>query len=374
MTDRSFVASHAVGEDWGMTAKACLEQLGAVPPAACLGFLYATDRFTEDLASIVTFLRERTGVQDWVGTVGLGIAADDQEIYERGALVIMLASLPPGSFQIFQPLEETADGLIRDHAAWLERHSPILSLVHGDPRNPALAQIVQELSEKLPTYLVGGLSASQGEHQPQIAGRVVEGGLSGVLFCDSLPLVTGLTQGCSPIGPAREITDADQNVIKEIDGLPAVEVFKEEIGELLAQDLRRVAGYIYAGFPVVGTDTGDYLVRNLMGIDLERGWIAVGELVTPGQQVLFCRRDHDAAERDLKRMLADVTKRAGGTAQAGIYISCIARGQNLFGPNSEELRLVRDAVGDIPLIGFFANGEICNDRIYGYTGVLTLFL
>ncbi len=371
---RRFQSSHAVGEDWGMTAKACLEQLGPIPAQANLGFLYATDGFANDLASILTFLRERTGIQDWVGTVGLGIASRGAEVHDRPALAIMVAALPSDSFQIFQPLTANPQDLPEHHADWIERHSPVLGLVHGDPRNTELPRIVHDLSEEVPAYLVGGLSASQGESYPQIAGRVVEGGLSGVLFSETLPVVAGLTQGCSPIGPSREITDAERNVIKKIDGQPALEVFKADIGELLAQDLSRVAGYIYVAFPVIGTDTGDYLVRNLMGIDTEHGWIAVGEPVAPGQRVLFCRRDHDSAKQDLKRMLADVTKRAGNASKGGLYFSCVARGQHLFGPNSEELRLVHEAVGDIPLIGFFANGEICNNRIYSYTGVLTLFL
>ena len=36
-------------------------------------------------------------------------------------------------------------------------------------------------------------------------------------------------------------------------------------------------------------------------------------------------------------------------------------------------RLIRETLGDFPLIGFFANGEISRDRLYGHTGVLTLF-
>jgi small ligand-binding sensory domain FIST len=89
---------------------------------------------------------------------------------------------------------------------------------------------------------------------------------------------------------------------------------------------------------------------------------------------MFCRRDHDAAKQDLQRMLGDVKERAGGPAKAAVYYSCVARGPNLFGPDSEELKLVRDELGDIPLVGFFANGEISNNRLYGYTGVLALFL
>lgn len=101
---------------------------------------------------------------------------------------------------------------------------------------------------------------------------------------------------------------------------------------------------------------------------------ALGDVVSPGQRIMFCRRDHDAAVVDLERMLADVKRRAGRPPRAGVYYACVARGPHLFGPDSEELRLIRDALGEFPLVGFFANGEISHDRLYGYTGVLALFL
>ena len=159
-----------------------------------------------------------------------------------------------------------------------------------------------------------------------------------------------------------------------IDERPALEVFKEDIGELLARDLRKVGGRIFAGIPVRGSDTGDYLVRNLMAIDAERQWLAIAERVAPGDPVLFCRRDAASALEDLKRMLEGLKRRAPTPPKAGLYFSCVARGPNLFGRDSEELRTIRDALGDFPLTGFFGNGEIAHDRLYGYTGVLALFV
>ena len=252
-------------------------------------------------------------------------------------------------------------------------NAPVLGLVHGDPRNQELPAIIRALAAAGPAFLVGGLSASRGETL-QILNKTSEGGLSGVLLSSALPVATGLTQGCAPIGPVRHITSAEQNVIEEIDDRPALEVFKQDIGELLARDLRRIGGYIFAGFPIAGSDTGDYLVRNVLSIDPERQWMAVAESVEPGDSILFCRRDHDAAEADMTRMLDGLKKRGGDQAKAGIYVSCLARGHNLFGSESEELKLIQEALGDIPLVGFFANGEISNDRLYSYTGVLTLFL
>jgi small ligand-binding sensory domain FIST len=372
-----YLGGHGVGSDWASCAKACLNDLGAVPSGANLGFLYATDVLADDLSSLLAFVRSKTGVKDWVGSVGLGIAAAGVEIYDRPAVTILIAALPEESFRVFAPLGGGADdgGLAAfrsDHNAWLAEHGPAFGVAHGDPRTRALDQILRALNAATSTFLVGGLSASRGG-LPQIAGAVTEGGLSGVLFDPGIRVAVGLTQGCAPIGETRTITATEDGAIKELDGRPALEVFKEDIGELLAHDLRRVAGYIFAGFPIAGSDTGDYLVRNLTGIDPGRGWIQVGEPVETGRRMVFCRRDHDSARADLRRMLKDVKRRAGEGAKAALYFSCIARGRNLFGKQSEELKLVQSELGDLPLAGFFANGEISNDRLYSYTGVLAVF-
>jgi small ligand-binding sensory domain FIST len=182
------------------------------------------------------------------------------------------------------------------------------------------------------------------------------------------------------VGPVRRIDRAERNVIAEIDGRPALEVLKEDIGELLARDLRRAAGYIHVAFPLQNSDRADYLVRNLVGVDTERELVGVGEAVQPGQSIVFVRRDPEAARRDLKRMLADVLERAGGPPKGALYFSCVARGRSLFGEEGLEAGLVAEALAEanagaeVPLAGFFGNGEICHDRLYGYTGVLTLFV
>ena len=369
----AFKAASAAAEDWARTARTCLEALGEPPEGANFGLLYATADLAEDLGSILTFLRERTRIEDWVGTVGLGVAGNGVEYHQRPALAVLVGALPVDGFRVFEPLRDGIDSFVERHGDWVARHHPVFGIVHGDPRNQGIVKIVDDLAAETSTYLVGGLTAAQGSF-PQVAGRVADGGLSGVLFSPELPVVAGLTQGCTPIGPIRTITQAQQNVVMAIDDRPALEVFREDIGQLLARDLQRVGGYIHVAFPIAGTDTGDYLVRNLTGIDTERGWIAIGELVEAGRQVMFCRRDNAAAEQDLRRMLADVKQRADRPPKAAVYYSCVARGPHLFGPNSEELKLVREVLGDLPLVGFYANGEISNNQLYGYTGVLALFV
>ena len=370
--ERQFAVAHAQGEGWAAVAKACADGLEPLPQGANLGFLYVTDALAGDLGSILTFLRERTRIADWVGSVGLGVSATGRDYFDVPALTVLVAALPPDGFRLFTPSGASAAALAAADP-WFARIRPMFGIVHGDPRDAEIAGRIGTLARDASLFLVGGLAASSSA-PVQVAGRIVEGGLSGVLLAPDIRVVTGLTQGCSPIGPVRRITEARDNILMAIDGKPALEIFKQDIGELLSRDLRRVAGLIFAAFPVAGSDTGDYLVRNLVAIDVPRQWLAVAHTVAPGDGVLFCRRDPASAAADLARMLDSLKRRTDTPPRAGLYFSCVARGPNLFGEPSQELAMIRDALGDFPLAGFFGNGEIANDRLYGYTGVLALFL
>ena len=143
---------------------------------------------------------------------------------------------------------------------------------------------------------------------------------------------------------------------------------------LLASDLRQVGGLIFAAIPVTGSDTADYTVRNLVGIDPTSEVIAIAEAVPEGGKVLFCRRDRESAVKDMRRMTADLKRRIGNRPiRGGLYVSCAARGPNQFAAPERETAIIRDTLGEFPMAGFFANGELNRDRIYAYTGVLTLF-
>jgi small ligand-binding sensory domain FIST len=114
-------------------------------------------------------------------------------------------------------------------------------------------------------------------------------------------------------------------------------------------------------------------VRNLVGFDPRNGLVAIGAQVEKGMQVMFCRRDEAAAREDLHRMLDRISADLDGPPRGGLYFSCLGRGEHLFGRRSAELELIARRLGEFPLVGFFCNGEISHDRLYGYTGVLTLF-
>lgn len=355
-----------------MAASACLEQLGTPPPGANLGFVYATDAYASRMPDLVEVLRVRTGVEHWVGSVGIGICATGIEYLGEGALAVMLGSFQPDAFRVLPAMRSPAD-LARDPLS-IGVTPGSFALVHGDPHNPMLTALVAELSRRLESgFVVGGLTSSRGVHA-QVADVVVEGGLSGVVFGDQVVIATRLTQGCTPIGTPHVVTECQRNVLITLDGRPALEALREDAGLKTVRELEGMGGSIFAGLPVAGSDSGDYQVRNLVGLDIARGLVAIAEPVREGSRLFFCRRDQRSAIEDMARMLDSIGAGLFARPRGAVYFSCLGRGAGLFGEPSRELNMIREALGDVPLAGFFCNGEISHNRLYGYTGVLTLFL
>jgi small ligand-binding sensory domain FIST len=343
-----YAFGHSGGASWKECVAGCLAGLGR--PGRGLGFVYFTDALAGDSRKILDELKDKTGVDDWIGTVGTGIVATGVEYQEERAVAAMIADAPSDSYQVFSgraPL----------------RGRKNFAVVHADPAAPDVAGLVADMSAKLESgYLVGGLSSSR-SRTVQIANEVLCGGLSGAAFSRAVEVRTRLTQGCVPYPGRFRVTAGEGNVVESLDGRPALDVLLETIGTERAQ--------ILIGIPVPGTDTGDYTARNLVGADPKSRVIAIGDLVEPGMEILFCRRDARAARADLERILGELARTPA--PRGALYYSCVARGEHLFGSRGAELSLVREALGAVPLVGFFCNGEISRDRLYGYTGVLTLF-
>jgi small ligand-binding sensory domain FIST len=353
----------------------CAASLGEMQNAERgLGFLYATDVLGSGLDAILSGLKTRTGIQHWIGSLGSGIVTSGAEHYETAATAVMTAEFPAESFAVIPSItNDSVATFISERRSWLTGEALLFGILHGDPASPALPALLQTLAAEIPAaFFVGGLTSSRGQNF-QIADVLGHSGVSGVLFKQDVGIITAHTQGCTPVSK-RRVTRSNRNILIELDERPALDVFREDIGELLAKDLNRVAGYIFVGLPIAGSDTGDYLVRNLLAIDPVRKIIAIGDVITEGQDVLICRRDGSTAREDMIAMLAGLKRRLTGPIRGALYYSCLGRGRHQFGEDSEELKLIRDALGDVPLAGFFANGEIFNNRLYGYTGVLSLFV
>jgi small ligand-binding sensory domain FIST len=341
----SFAYGHAAAATWRECVSACAQRLGR--PGRGLGLVYFTDVFVDSAPQILQELQQHTGVENWIGSVGLGVLATGAEYQQEPAMAAMVADIE--AFKVFSGRSPLKGG----HFA----------IVHADPAAPDVAGLIADLSAKVGSgFLVGGLSSSR-SRTVQIANAVLSGGLSGAALSPEVALATRLTQGCVPYPGRFRVTECVENIIGRLDDRPALEVLREVIGT--DRD-------VLVGIPVPGSDTGDYTARNLVGVDPRNKLIAIGDLVEPGAELLFCKRDRSAARADLSRIV-DELKEQVAAPRGALYFSCLARGEHMFGSRGAEMGLIRRALGEVPLVGFFCNGEISRDRLYGYTGVLTLF-
>ena len=368
-----FLHATAHGAQAHLLLERCLDSLGPLPQQANVGFLYATDSLGNELPEMLTRLKQHAPWVTWVGSTGIGICTTAQELYEEPALTLMLGAFPEDGFRLVTALTKESRDVGLD--SWWAEQQLCFALLHGDPANGEIVETLKEIAAgPYTSFLNGGLSSSRSQNY-QIADQVISGELSGILFNEQVEVLTDHTQGCSPIGPVHHLTQVKGNIAISIDSLPAVEVLKQELGEELSRNLMQSAGRVFTALPIAGSDTGDYLVRNLIGIDEEQGLLAIGDYLENQNQLMFCRRDEKTATEDMLRMLDRLKSRLGKRQiRGGIYITCLGRGRYQFGDDSEELKLIQQALGDFPLVGFFANGEIYNARLYGYTGVLTLFV
>ena len=342
----AFAYGHAAAPSWRECVSACAERLGR--PGRGLGFVYFTDALVGSAQEILDTLRSRTGIENWVGSVGVGVLATGAEYQEEPAMAAMVADI--SAFAVFSGRNPLKGGA---HFA----------VVHADPAAPDVAGLIADLSAKVASgFLVGGLSSSR-SRTVQIANAVLSGGLSGAALEPDVAVATRLTQGCVPYPGRFRVTECEENIIGSLDGRPALDVLKEVIG---------TDRNVLVGLPVPGSDTGDYTARNLVGVDPRNKLIAIGELVEPGTELLFCKRDRAAARADLSRIVHEL-KNVTPQPRGALYFSCLARGEHMFGSRGAELDVIRRTLGEVPLVGFFCNGEISRDRLYGYTGVLTLF-
>ncbi|HPU19719.1 MAG TPA: FIST C-terminal domain-containing protein [Alicycliphilus sp.] len=402
-----FPNAHATHPQWRMAAALVLAQLQAQmaqPQYArkpSLGLLYITDHYVADAVALLRYLGQQLpSVADWSGTVGVGVAGNNVEYFDEPALSIMLCDLPPEQYRVFSGVAPLPLG-----ASAFSAHT---ALVHADGRTPDLAELLVEMAGRTSSgYLFGGVAASRGaslafaQHAggDGAASGVLSGGLSGVAFSDQVGLVSRVTQDCQPIGPQAVVTQAQDNVVLRLDGQPALDVLLQTLGVELNGDpqpaLRAVrhtlAGLSNADAPALqgtGHFGADTRVRHIVGLDVARGGVALADRVHEGMHLAFCQRHMAAARADLTRICAEIREELAPESPAlpdeqaatqrricgALYVSCSGRGGRHFGGPSAELQTVHRALGDVPLVGFFASGEIAAHWLYGYTGLLTVFV
>ena len=368
-------------------ASRALAQSGLARADAALVF------FTADHASqpqeLVTALNRVVKTDCIVGSSAAGVLTGEGEIEgSHGVAVLVFASDQlTGRPFVLGPLRDNEDNLGGSIGGFLAKSGAPGSLMvlfpdsyTGQPQ--VLLQSLQNKAGFHPVVGAGSSESSGGGATFQLCGdKVTSNSLAGVYLSGDFQTEIDVTQGCQPITQPMRITKAEKNLIYEIDGRPALEVFARQLKGPLADDLRRALMYLFVGLPADPLENsvapGKYVVRNIVGLDPEKGIVGVADSVREGQAMIFAFRDAERAREDLNQMLQRQKEKLGVKKPAfGCYFNCCARGSSLYGIPGIDSAYIRQTLGDFPLIGMFGGYELAPlgnaNRLFAYTGVLAL--
>lgn len=394
--EQRFVHAVSVSADAAVAAGEIAEQLSECQ-APDLLLLFVSAHHTEELPEIGATLRARVRPGAMVGVTTATVVSGSKEWERTPAVAALAARLPGARVRAFhsETLEHSAATGEEGRQALRELIGASTSLratfLFADPFSTPINQLLPLLNDcrfagrsgQPEGVLVGGLASGggkAGDNALLCNERVTRSGFVGVSISGPVQIDTLVSQGCRPIAENMIVTKAKNNIIFELGGRPALEVFKETFESLGEGERELLQNGLFVGRVVSEykdhTGRGDYLVRNIANVDPEIGFIAVQDLVRVGQTVRFHVRDARTAEEDLDLLLN--AQQIHGRPDGVLLITCTGRGTNLFDHRHHDASTIQRAFRDtlpgpeqakggrlvtpdnavLPLVGCFAGGEI----------------
>ena len=337
-------------------------------------------------------LAETLGAKVLIGCSAAGVIGGGQEVERRPGIAISAAILPGvelSPFHLNQDELPSPDAGPEEWQALLgirAEDCPAIMLL-PDPFTLRSDHLLAGLDFAYPsTVKIGGLASGGGQPGANalfINDRSVRSGAVGVAFSGDLEVETIVAQGCRPIGEPLVVTESEINVISKLGDQTPLEVLRDLFETAETREKRLIRRSLQIGIIMdrlaQNSSEGEFLIRNVLGADEEDGTLAVGELVQEGQVVQFFVRDAQAADEDLRLMLEEYIDNLdeGDIPASALLFSCIGRGQYLYGSPDHDTSVFTDIVADIPITGFFSNGEIgpLGDQtfLHGYSASFALF-
>ena len=365
-------------DDPGLAAAEAADAAGVELGDAVVGLaiVLVTPEHAEGLASVAAAVEARLEPEVLLGAVAQGVIGPGEELEAGPGVVVWCAHLGGGRAVPFRAWTMRPERGGIAVAGWPDSAPGELTLVLADPFTFPMAEVARRIGHQRPGQpLVGGLlTGGQGSSRFLLDGRVHEDGAVGVVLQD-VATRTVVSQGCRPVGEPLTVTGVERNRIHELAGQPAIEVLRqllEDVGEKDRELLDR--GGLHIGLVADEVrddyDTGDFLIRGVVGVDPEEGTITVGDIVSLGQTVQFHLRDAESAHRDLAQRLDGLDPAVGG-----LLFTCNGRGQALFGEPDHDVRHVGAKV-EGPIAGAFCAGELgpvgARSHLHGFTASIAL--
>jgi len=387
---KRFADALATGADWRAAvteaAAAARAKLGRGP--CDLALVFVSELWKDfDARELPALLGRELAPRCALGCNAAGAIAGRREVERKPAVAVLAMRLPGARVLPFsltgRELERMENGgaLVSELDLYPTDKPKFLALC--DPLSVDPERFAALFSAGYPgAPLVGGLASGLSVKKPSwllAGGDILVEGAACVALTGDVELDVVVAQGCRPIGEPLTVTSADGNVLQGLGGRPPLEVLREILARCTPEDQRLARESLFAGVAMAegraGYGRGDFLIRNLLGIDADSGALMLGAPLRRGQTLQFQLRDARTSDQDMQTLLAQLPP-ADAAPRGALLVSCLGRGAGLYGKPDHDATLVQSLRGPLPLAGFFANGEFGpvggRNFIHGYTSCLAI--
>jgi small ligand-binding sensory domain FIST len=377
------------------------QAVSSLTEPADLGVVFISSAFASEYSRVLPLLSEKLSVPVMIGCSGLGVigttaTGKPQELEGEAAISLTLGYLPGVNVEVFHVRGEELPDLDSSPDAWIDligvqpSPSPQFILL-SSAFSSRINDLLQGLDFAYPGSVIVGGQASSGGGSSQISlfcshdgqgihQRLYREGTVGLALSGNVVLDTIVAQGCRPIGQPMQVTKAERNIILELDDKVPLMVLRDLIASLSEEERILAQRSLFVGLVMdqfkLSLQQGDFLIRSILGVDPSAGAIAIGDVIRPGQRLQFQLRDAQASAQDLELLLQGYQKQQFSPPAAAFIFSCLGRGQGLYGQSNFDSELFNRYIHDVPIGGFFCNGEIGpvggNTFVHGYTSVFAI--
>lgn len=386
-----FLSAISFAESTSAAIGEVLDRIGDIDTPVDLAAVFATVDHREQLDEVRRRLDEAVQPRVLIGSSAEGVLASDVERDGgRAGLAVLLGHLPGVTLSPFSYDDVDWEAALQSPETLRDvLHIPESNLrallMLADPFSVPMVHLLPLLSDAFPRVpIVGGMASgaeAANENRLLLDDRIFCGGGVGLAIAGHVAVDCTVSQGCRPIGRSYVITRSRQHLVQELGGKPILSVIDQVVDQLDAEDQALVQrnGLLVGRVIDEYKDRfgrGDFLIKNIIGADREQGFVGIGDAqIRVGQTIQFHVRDQKTAEEDFMLLLEG--QQLHGAAAGGLLFSCNGRGTRLFDRENADVEMVRRALGDIPLAGFFAAGEIGPvghaNFLHGHTASLMVF-
>ncbi|SEG46026.1 Small ligand-binding sensory domain FIST [Thermomonospora echinospora] len=375
----------ALGPDLTSAAESAVRQalapLTAPPDLVCVFVGSEDPAAVEEAARRAMRMATGAGARIVIGCNGSGVIGGNRGVEEASAVSAWAGVLPEARLEEFRLETLRAEDRLVVVGMPEGRDDDVVGMLLADPYTFPVDAFVERSGEALPGLpLVGGLAGGQGPGRTRLMlnEEVFSDGAVGVVLGGPVTAATVVSQGARPIGPDMVVTKADENVLYELAGMPALEKLEQIVLTLPEEEQEMAAGGLLIGVAMdeyaEEHEHGDFLVRGVVGADTDTGAIAIGDVVEVGRTVRFQVRDAGAADEDLAELLERFDL---APVEGALLFSCNGRGRAMFPSSDHDVRLLHRIFGRAGVGGFFAAGEIGpvsgRNHVHGFTASILAF-